>query len=263
VILDWVPGISRPTQQGLAHFDGTAFTNTPIRAKGFQPDWNTADLQFRPPRGRQLPLLGNALFWVDRYHIDGLRVDAVASMLYLDYSREGEWMPNPDGGRENREAIAFLARQRSVLLRSFPGAMTIAEESTAWPACRSRSTRAASASASSGTWAGCTTRSLHVGGSDLSALPVNKMTFRPSVCLQRKLRLPLSHDEVVHGKGSLSSARCRATVAALRQFARAFTVSCTRHPGKKLLFMGGEFAQDREWNHDRSLDWQPARTPKC
>ena len=159
VILDWAPAHFPTDEHGLARFDGTALYEHADPRKGFHPDWNTAIYNFGRHEVANF-LYANALYWVDRFHIDGLRVDAVASMLYLDYSRrEGEWLPNADGSRENREAIAFLRRANELVYGGFPGSVTIAEESTAFPGSRGRPTRAGSASVSNGTWAGCTTRS--------------------------------------------------------------------------------------------------------
>ena len=203
-------------------------------------------------------LVGNALYWLERYGVDGLRVDAVASMLYRDYSRKaGEWVPNVHGGRENLEAIAFLQRhERGGRRRARRQAMTARRGIDRVPRRVAADRRpAAWASTTSGTWAGCTTRC-----STCARDPVHRrchhdeMTFGLVYAFSENFVLPLSHDEVVHGKGSLLG---KMPGDRWQKFAnlRAYYGFMLGHPGKKLLFMGGEFAQEREWNHDRSLDW--------
>ena len=255
VIVDWVPAHFPTDPHGLAHFDGTALYEHLDPRQGFHPDWNTAVFQF----GRHEVdnyLMASALYWLDRYHIDGLRVDAVASMLYLDYSRkEGEWVPNRYGGNENLEAIAFLRRLNTTVYAEHPGAVTIAEESTAWPAV-SQPTFAGGLGFGfkwNMGWMHDTLQYLH-------EIPVHRrwhhdrITFGLLYAFAENFVLPLSHDEVVHGKGSLLA---RIPGDAWQQFAtlRAYYAFMWAYPGKKLLFMGQEFAQGREWNHDAGLDW--------
>ena len=248
--------ISRPTRTASARFDGDAALRARRPAQGLPSGLEHRDLQFRPPRGRQLPAR-NALYWLDRYHIDGLRVDAVASMLYLDYSRKpGEWLPNADGGNENRDAIAFLQRVNELVYGEHPGAVTIAEESTACRrrlACRPIS--AASASASSGTWAGCTTRSTTCRSDPIyRRWHHDKMTFGLLYAFTENFVLPISHDEVVHGKRSVVG---KMPGDEWQRFAnaRAYYGFMWGHPGKKLLFMGQEFGQTSEWNCNEALPW--------
>jgi 1,4-alpha-glucan branching enzyme len=255
VIVDWVPAHFPVDPHGLARFDGTALYEHEDPRQGFHPDWNTAIFNF----GRREVsnyLIASALYWLDRYHIDGLRVDAVASMLYLDYSRKrGEWLPNRHGGNENLEAIEFLRRLNETVYALHPGAVTIAEESTAWPAV------------SQPTFAGglgfgfkWNMGWMHDTLQYLSREPVHRrwhhdrMTFGLIYAFSENFILPLSHDEVVHGKRSLLG---RIHGDAWQQFAtlRTFYAAMWAHPGKKLLFMGQEFAQGREWNFDAGLDW--------
>ena len=210
-------------------------------------------------------LLASALNWLREFHVDGLRVDAVASMLYLDYSREpGEWLPNAHGGREDLEPIDVPAgAQRGRARARSPASVAVAEESTAWPGVtRGRPATAASGSASSGTWAGCTTRSEY-----FSREPVHRrfhhdeLTFSMVYAFSENFVLPLSHDEVVHGKRSLLGKMPGDRWQQLANL-RALYAYMWAHPGKKLLFMGGELAQEREWNHDRSLDWELLERPE-
>ncbi len=255
VLLDWVPAHFPVDPHGLAHFDGTALYEHADPRQGFHPDWNTAIFNFGRNEVANY-LIANALFWLDRYHIDGLRVDAVASMLYLDYSREaGEWVPNREGGNQNLEAIAFLRRLNEIVYARHPGAVMIAEESTAWPGV------------SQPTYAGglgfgfkWNMGWMHDTLQYLQQVPVHRrwhhdrVTFGLLYAFAENFVLPLSHDEVVHGKGSLLA---RIPGDAWQQFAtlRAYYAFMWAYPGKKLLFMGQEFAQGREWDFEAGLDW--------
>jgi 1,4-alpha-glucan branching enzyme len=255
LLLDWVPGHFPSDAHGLGHFDGTALYEHADPRQGLHRDWNTLIYNYGRREVANF-LLSNALYWLREYHIDGLRVDAVASMLYLDYSRQpGEWVPNAYGGRENLDAIAFLRRMNELAFGEQTGATTAAEESTAWP---------------------MVSRPTYVGGlgfgfkwnmgwmhdtlSYFARDPIhrkyhhNDLTFGLLYAFQENFILPLSHDEVVHGKASLIG---KMPGDAWQRFAnlRAYFAFMWTHPGKKLLFMGGEFAQDWEWNHDAGLDW--------
>jgi 1,4-alpha-glucan branching enzyme len=261
VVIDWVPAHFPNDEHGLARFDGTALYEHEDPRLGFHRDWNTLIYNF----GRREVanyLLANALYWLDRFHIDALRVDAVASMLYLDYSREpGEWIPNIYGGNENLEAIAFLKELNTRLFGDQPGATSMAEESTAWPGV---------------------SRPVHMGGLGfgykwnmgwmhdtleyIKNEPVHRkyhhhqLTFGLLYAFSENFILPLSHDEVVHGKGSLIG---KMPGDRWQKFAnlRAYFGFMWTHPGKKLLFMGGEFGQEREWSHDQELDWWHLQDP--
>ncbi len=255
IILDWVPAHFPTDAHGLSRFDGTALYEHEDPKQGYHPDWNTAIYNFGR-REVQSYLINNALFWLDRYHLDGLRVDAVASMLYLDYSRqEGEWIPNRHGGRENLEAIAFLQRMNHEAYGNKPGIVTIAEESTAFPGV-SQPTHAGGL----GFGFKWNMGFMHDTLEYLKRDPVHRrhhhheLTFGLLYAFSENFVLPLSHDEVVHGKGSLLA---KMAGDDWQKFAnlRAYYGFMWGYPGKKLLFMGQEFAPWTEWNHEQSLDW--------
>jgi 1,4-alpha-glucan branching enzyme len=255
LIIDWVPAHFPNDAHGLGEFDGTALYEHADPREGFHHDWNTLIYNFGRTEVRNF-LVGNALYWLERYGVDGLRVDAVASMLYRDYSRKaGEWVPNLHGGRENLEAIAFLKRVNEVVGVERPQAVTLAEESTAFPAV-SRPTYLGGLGFHYKWNMGWMHDSLQYMARD----PVHRchhhgeITFSMVYAFNENFVLPLSHDEVVHGKGSLLA---KMPGDRWQQFAnlRAYFGFMFAHPGKKLLFMGCEFAQVREWNHDQSLDW--------
>ena len=262
VILDWVPAHFPKDGAGLNFFDGTQLYAHDNPLQGEHQDWGTLIFNYGRNEVRAF-LISNALFWIDKYHIDGLRVDAVASMLYLDYSREaGQWVPNEHGGRENLAAISFLRKTNEVLHGIFPGILTIAEESTSWPQV---------------------SRPAYLGGlgfslkwnmgwmhdtlSYMTKNPLfrrfhhNQMTFGMLYAFHENFVLPLSHDEVVHGKGSLLN---KMSGDEWQKFAnlRAYLGFMWGYPGKKLQFMGGEIGQWQEWNHDVGLEWQALEAPR-
>ncbi|MBD3219380.1 MAG: 1,4-alpha-glucan branching protein GlgB [candidate division Zixibacteria bacterium] len=261
VILDWVPSHFPSDNHGLVYFDGTHLFEHEDPRKGFHPDWQSYIYNYGRNEVRNF-LLASAMFWLDQYHIDGFRVDAVASMLYLDYSRkEGEWIPNEHGGRENIEAINFLRQFNEMVYKEYPDVQTYAEESTAWP---------------------MVSRPNYLGGLGFGMKwnmgwmhdtldyyakePVHRkfhhsqLSFSIWYSFFENFVLPLSHDEVVHGKGSLLN---KMPGDDWQKFAnlRALFGYMFTHPGKKLLFMGGEFGQWKEWNHDTSLDWHLTEFP--
>jgi len=255
VLLDWVPGHFPDDPHGLAQFDGTALYEHANPMQGRHLDWGTLIYNYGRTEVTNF-LTANALFWLDRYGIDGLRVDAVASMLYLDYSRPaGGWIPNRYGGRENIEAIAFLRRFNTEVFAQFPQATTAAEESTAWPQV-SRPIEFGGLGFGYKWNMGWMHDTLNYIGKD----PIHRrfhhgqILFGLHYAFSENFILPLSHDEVVHGKRSILG---RMPGDDWQRFAnlRAYYAFMFAHPGKKLIFMGGEFGQEREWNHDHSLDW--------
>jgi 1,4-alpha-glucan branching enzyme len=261
VILDWTPAHFPRDAQGLGFFDGTHLYEHEDPRRGAHPDWGT--LVFNYGRNEvQNYLISNALFWIDKYHIDGLRVDAVASMLYLDYSRKpGEWVPNPFGGRENLEAIAFMKRLNQVLHEQHPGALTIAEESTSWPAV-SRPTYIGGLGFDLKWNMGWMNDTLRYFAFD----PIyrqhhqNALTFSMIYAFNENFVLPLSHDEVVHGKRTLLE---KMPGDNWQKFAnlRLLYGYMFAHPGKKLLFMGAELAQRHEFHEDGTLEWGLEQSP--
>ena len=262
VILDWVPAHFPRDAFALAHFDGTALYEHADPRRGAHPDWGTLIFNYGRNEVRNF-LVASALYWLSQYHADGLRVDAVASMLYRDYSRAaGEWVPNEYGGREDLEAIGFLRQLNEVTHAREPGTIMAAEESTAWPAV-SRPTDAGGLGFDFKWNMGWMHDTLEYFAHE----PVHRryhhdeLTFSLVYAFTEQFVLPLSHDEVVHGKGSLLSKmpgddwQRHANLRALYAYMWA-------HPGKKLLFMGGELAQEQEWSHERSLDWHLLGQPR-
>ncbi|WP_347310998.1 1,4-alpha-glucan branching protein GlgB [Defluviimonas sp. SAOS-178_SWC] len=262
VLFDWVPGHFPTDEHGLGRFDGTALYEHADPKEGFHVDWNTLIYNYGRAEVSNY-LIANALYWLEEYHLDGLRVDAVASMLYRDYSRRaGEWVPNRDGGRENYEAIEFLKNMNLLAYGANPGIMTVAEESTAFPSV--------SRPVDSGGLGFGYKWNMGWMNDTLSYIqmdPVhrqyhhNKMTFALTYAWSENFILPISHDEVVHGKGSMLG---KMPGQAWEKFAnlRAYYSFMWTHPGKKLLFMGQEFAQGREWNHSAGLDWHQCDDPQ-
>lgn len=255
VLIDWVPGHFPVDEHGLAKFDGTHLYEHADPKQGYHPDWNTLIYNYGRTEVANF-LRASALHWLDTFHVDGIRVDAVASMLYLDYSRKyGEWIPNEHGGRENLEAVAFLRRFNEELYANFPGAFSVAEESTSWPGV-SKPTDMGGLGFGYKWNMGWMNDSLEY----MKHEPIyrkhhhNELSFGLVYAFDENFILPLSHDEVVHGKGSILD---RMPGDTWQQFAnlRAYYGFMWAHPGKKLLFMGCEFAQGKEWNFDAELDW--------
>jgi 1,4-alpha-glucan branching enzyme len=262
VIIDWVPAHFPEDPHGLGYFDGDHLYEHADPRQGRHPDWGTLIFNYGRNEVRNY-LTANALFWLREYHVDGLRVDAVASMLYLDYSREeGEWLPNEQGSNENLEAIAFLQKMNELVYEHAPGAVTIAEESTAWPMV-SRPVYMGGLGFGYNWNMGWMHDSLEYMQEDPlhRSYHHDKLTFSLVYSFNENFVLPLSHDEVVHGKGTLIG---RMPGDEWQKFAnlRAYYGFMYAHPGKQLLFMGGELAQDREWNHDIGLDWNLLEQPQ-
>ncbi|MEO6777101.1 MAG: 1,4-alpha-glucan branching protein GlgB [Kofleriaceae bacterium] len=256
VILDWVPAHFPTDEHGLGFFDGAALFEHPDRKLGFHPDWHTAIFDFGRQEVRSF-LLSSALFWLEQFHVDGLRVDGVASMLYRDYGRKsGEWIPNAHGGNEYFEAVELLQRLNTAIAREQPGTITIAEESTAWPRVTGPASEGGLGFAYKWDmgW-------MHDTLAYLAREPIHRkhhhdqLTMRGLYAWSENFVLPLSHDEVVHGKGALLA---KFPGDRWQQFAtlRLLYAYMYSQPGKKLLFMGDELAADREWNHDASLAWE-------
>ncbi|MCM6778180.1 1,4-alpha-glucan branching protein GlgB [Nocardia sp. CDC159] len=261
VLLDWVPAHFPRDEWALARFDGTALYEHADPRRGEQLDWGTYVFDFGRYEVRNF-LVANALYWIEEFHIDGLRVDAVASMLYLDYSRpEGGWEPNVHGGRENLEAVAFLQEMNATVHKHHPGVVTVAEESTSWPGV----TRATDVGGLGFTmkWnMGWMHDTLGYLGRDQihRGWHHNEITFSMVYAWSENFVLPISHDEVVHGKGTLWT-RMPGDDWAKACGVRALLAYMWAHPGKQLLFMGQDFGQFREWSHDRGLDWDELDNP--
>jgi 1,4-alpha-glucan branching enzyme len=262
VILDWVPAHFPRDEFALARFDGTALYEHADPRRGEHPDWGTLVFNYGRHEVRNF-LISNALFWLREYHVDGIRVDAVASMLYLDYSRrEGEWVPNQFGGREDLDAVAFLKELNEVVYGREPGSVTVAEESTAWSGV-SRPTYLGGLGFGFKWNMGWMHDTLAYFQQD----PIyrryhhHELTFSLMYAFSENFVLPLSHDEVVHGKGSLYGKMPGDRWQKLANL-RALYAYMWAHPGKKLLFMGGELAQEQEWSHERSLDWHLLEQPE-
>jgi 1,4-alpha-glucan branching enzyme len=255
VLIDWVPAHFPRDGHGLRQFDGTALYEHADPRRGEHRDWGTLIFNYGRHEVRNF-LISNALFWLDKYHVDGLRVDAVASMLYLDYSREaGDWLPNEFGGRENLQAISFLKELNEQAHVQFPGVLTIAEESTAWPSV-SRPTYLGGLGFSlkwNMGWMNDTIRFMR-HDSIHRKYHHDELTFSLIYAFHENFVLPLSHDEVVHGKGSLMDQMPGDLWQKFANLRLLFSYMWT-HPGKKLLFMGGDFGQWNEWNFDTSLQW--------
>jgi len=261
IILDWVPSHFPDDEHGLGYFDGTHLYSHADPKKGFHPEWHSYIFNYGRYEVRNF-LISNALFWLDKYHIDGLRVDAVASMLYLDYGRrEGEWIPNEYGGKENLEAISFLRRFNEAVYENYPDVQTIAEESTAWPMV-SRPTYVGGLGFGMKWNMGWMHDTLKYFSND----PVfrkyhhNQLIFSIWYSFYENFVLPLSHDEVVHRKGALIG-KMPGEEWQKNANLRLLFGYMYGHPGKKLLFMGGEFGQWKEWNHDESLEWHALQYP--
>jgi 1,4-alpha-glucan branching enzyme len=255
VLLDWVPGHFPRDAHGLALFDGTELYEHPDPRQALHPDWGTLTFDFGKPAVRSF-LISSAIHWLEDYHLDGVRVDAVASMLYLDYSREeGEWVPNRHGGRENLEAVDFLKRLNDAIHRECPGAILVAEESTSWPRVSHGTDRDGLGFDQKWNmgWMNDTLAFMEAPARDRSR-HYHRLTFSMVYAYSERFVLPLSHDEVVHGKRSLVA---KMPGDPLEQLAHLRTLLAFQwaHPGKKLLFMGGELAQWREWSVDGELDW--------
>ena len=255
LILDWVPSHFPGDAHGLYKFDGSHLYEHADMRKGFHPDWKSYIFNYGRNEVRAF-LISNAIFWLDRYHADGIRVDAVASMLYLDYSRKaGEWLPNEEGGRENLEAISFLKEFNEVVYANFPDVQTIAEESTAFPGV-SRPTFLGGLGFGMKWMMGWMNDTLSYFQEDpfFRRYHHSKITFSTVYAFTENFMLPLSHDEVVHGKGSMLN---KMPGDEWQKFAnlRLLYLYMFTHPGTKMLFMGDEFGQSKEWNHDYSLDW--------